>query len=53
MTITLQAPVTNVALDFNAWASRFLPPVADAPVAHDREHLGMSAATMDFTGLEF
>jgi hypothetical protein len=33
---------------FAAWANIYA-----APVLHDREFLGMTADTMDFTGLEF
>ena len=57
-TITLPAPVLTEKIGvmrpaatgptFAAWANIYA-----APVLHDREFLGMTADTMDFTGLEF
>ncbi len=67
-TLTLPAPVLTEKIGvmrpaatgptFGAWAAIYdapvvSAPVVSAPIVHDREFLGMSAATMDFTGLEF
>jgi len=62
-TLTLPAPILSEKIGvmrpaatgptFGAWATIYSAPIVYAPIVHDREFLGMSAADMDFTGLEF